>query len=185
MKEEIFKSEKLTFEERVKKDLGIKIIAFLFFSLIPLAVNRNAYNLLITILFPLFILSVLILITLNTTKKYIYEVRINSDEIKFYGKKYDKDWNEKFKINDIDIQIIEHKSKVGNVLGYSIIFKSPSRKVTVNKLFNWNNFTLYNLFIEFKKAKGEKIIIDENSLLTGIKKRAEYYYEWEDIKNDG
>lgn len=179
MKEEIFKTEKLSFIERSKKDLGIKFIAFLLLGLIPLAVKQNANNHYITIVFPLFILSVLLLITLMTSKKYIYEVRINSEEIKFYGKNYDKDWNQKFKIKDIDIQIIEHKSKGSSVLGYSIVFKSQSQKITINKLFNWNNFTLHKLFTAFKKAKGEKIIIDESSLLAGIKKRAEYYYEWE------
>jgi hypothetical protein len=179
VEEEIFKTEKLSFVERIKKDLGIKIIAFLLLGLIPLAVNRNGDNHFISILFPLFILLVLIIITLIASKKYIYEVRINSEEIKFYGSNYDKEWNEKFKIKDVNIQIIEHKSRGGSIIGYSIIFKSANRKITVNKLYNWNNFTLYKLFIEFKKAKGEKIIIDENSLLAGIKSRAEYNYEWE------
>ena len=178
MEEEIFKTEKLTFVERIKKDMGIKIFVFLLLGLIPLTVNRNESSKWISILFPVFILFVIIIVTFIASKKYIYEVRIDSNEIKFYGYNYNKEWYEKFKIKDVNIQIIEHKSREGGIVGYSIIFKSANRKITINKLYNWNNFTLHKLFIEFKKAKGEKIIIDENSLLDGIKKRAKYNYEW-------
>lgn len=179
MEEFIFSTDRLNFQERIKKDFGIKIFAFLLLGLLPLAVIRNNGNQLISFLFPLFILLILVIITLIESKKYIYEVRINSEEIKFYGNDYDKEWNEKFKIKDVNIQIIEHKSRGGSIIGYSIVFKSANRKITVNKLYNWNNFTLYKLFTEFKKAKEEKIIIDENSLLTGIKTKAEYNCEWE------
>lgn len=183
MTEEIFTTEKLSFVERIKKHLGIKIIVFLFLGLIPVVVTPNDGNYLIAVLFPLFILFVLLIITLNESKKYIYEVRIDSNEIKFYGYDFDKEWIEKCQIKDVAIQISEHRSKSGGIIGYCIIFKNANKKVTINKLYNWNNFTLYKLFTEFKKEKGERIIIDEKSLLDGIKKRAEYLNEWEDEIN--
>jgi hypothetical protein len=48
----------------------------------------------------------------------------------------------------------------------------------INKLLNWNNFTLYELFKNFKVAKGEKIIIDEKSLFDGIEEKAKENFEW-------
>lgn len=184
MKEEIFDTEKLTFSERIKKDLGIKIIVFLFLIILPLSLQQKTNNALIVVLSFLYVLSLMIIITLVPAKKYIYQIRITSSEIKFYGKNFNKEWLEKFELKNTNIQIIEHKSKAGTIVGYKIIFKSANKKITVNKLYNWNNFNLYKLFTEFKNAKGEKIILDEKFLLDGIKKRAEYYYEWQDDKKN-
>ena len=60
-----------------------------------------------------------------------------------------------------------------------IDLKTKEKKYRINRLFNWNNFTLYEIFKTFKTVKKEKIIIDEKSLIDGIEKRAKEKFEWQ------
>ncbi|MCL9804443.1 hypothetical protein NAT51_02850 [Flavobacterium amniphilum] len=79
----------------------------------------------------------------------------------------------------MNIRIIERRSKAGSIVGYMIDLSSNGKNYRINKLFNWNNFTLYELFNTFKSVKGEKIIIDEKSFIDGLEKRARENFEWE------
>lgn len=172
----IFETERIPFKERCKKDIIPKIFAFLIFASIPIF-SSSEFSI-ISILFILFFLSIFLFITYDESKEFVYKIEFENENINIFGSNFDNDWIEKFEIKKVDIQIKVRVSKTGSVIGYSIVFKSAKKKITVNKLNNWNNFDLHQIFTEFKRLKGEKIIIDEKSLIDGIKKKAEDDGEW-------
>ena len=181
MEERIFNVEKLDFKNRITKDIILKIIAFFFFfSIILFSIKDNKFGIIQTI-FAVFFLTIIVIITLKESIDYIYEVRIDSKNIKIYGYKLNQKWEKTLDLRKVNIQIIERRSKTGSIVGYLIDLKTKEKKFRINKLFNWNNFRLYELFNTFKSIKEEKIIIDEKSLIDGIEKRAKENFEWEYI----
>lgn len=175
----IFETEKISFKDRCKKNIEIKIFAFLFFASIPIfSIENNNISILISILFILFFLFVSLYTTYDESKEFVYKIEFENEKIIIYGSNFDNDWVEKFEIKKVNIQIRKIVSKTGSIMGYMIVFKSTKKKIILNKLYNWNNFVLHQIFTEFKKLKGEKIIIDEKSLIDGIRKKAEDEGEW-------
>ncbi|MBF4465156.1 hypothetical protein [Flavobacterium sp. LC2016-12] len=176
MEKKIFETERIPFKERCKKDIKIKFFVFLIFASIPIF-SCSEFNI-ISILFILFFLFVFLFITYDESKEFVYKIEFENENINIFGSNFDNDWIEKFEIKKVNIQIRNRVSKTGSVIGYKIVFKSAKKKITLNRLYNWNNFALHQIFTEFKKLKGEKIIIDEKSLIDGIKKKAEDEGEW-------
>ncbi|WP_337967009.1 hypothetical protein [uncultured Flavobacterium sp.] len=173
-----FETEKIPFKERCTKDLKIKILVFVIFASIPI------YNIgfhIISIFFILFFLFVTLYITYDESKVFVYKIEFENEKINIFGSNFDDDWIEIFEIKKVNIQTKVDVSKTGYIKGYSLVFKNTKKKITLNKLYHWNNFTLYQIFIEFKKRKEEKIIIDEKSLIDGIKKKAEEKGEWKNL----
>jgi len=177
VEETLFSAEKLSFLNRIKRGLIVSILMFLILEILPLTLYKKIENPYIFLLIPIFILSMIIVIMIIKAKKYVYGIKINQNEIIFYGNNFNSEWIEKSEVQNVNIQIIEDKAKGGGIIGYRIVFKNSTKRITVNILYNWNNFTLYKLFAEFKKAKGEKITKEENLLLDGIRKKAKYYDE--------
>ena len=179
MEERIFTVEKLNFKNRIKKDIGIRILAFIFFLTIILFSTKNSEFGIIQIIFSFFFFSIVFIPSFLEAINYIYEVQINSTEIKILGTKFDENWERKFDVKKVNIKIIERRSKTNINVGYFIDLITEEKKYRINKLLNWNNFTLYELFKTFKNAKGEKIIIDEKSLIDGIEEKAKENFEWQ------
>ena len=175
----IFETDRIPFKIRCRKDIRAKIFTFLFFASIPIfSFENNAISILFSILFILFFLFVILYETYYESREFVYKIEFENEKINIFGCNYDKDWVESFEIKKVNIKIKKHIAKFGRIIGYSIEFKNGKKKITLNKLHNWNNFTLYQIFNEFKKLKDEKIIIDEKSLIDGIKKKAEEEGEW-------
>lgn len=172
----IFETEKIPFKERCKKDIKIKFFGIIIFASIPIF-SFGEFNIM-SILFILFFLFVFISITYDESKEFVYKIEFENENVKISGSNFDNDWIEKFEIKKVNIHIRKRVSKTGSVIGYKIVFKSAKKKITLNRLNNWNNFALLQIFTEFKKLKGEKITIDEKSLIDGIKKKAENEGEW-------
>lgn len=172
----IFETEKIPFKERCKKDIKIKFFGIIIFASIPIF-SFGEFNIM-SILFILFFLFVFISITYDESKEFVYKIEFENENVKISGSNFDNDWIEKFEIKKVNIHIRKRVSKTGSVIGYKIVFKSAKKKITLNRLNNWNNFALHQIFTEFKKLKGEKITIDEKSLIDGIKKKAENEGEW-------
>lgn len=172
----IFETEKIPFKERCKTDIKIKFFGFIIFASIPIF-SFGEFNIM-SILFILFFLFVFISITYDESKEFVYKIEFENENVKISGSNFDNDWIEKFEIKKVNIHIRKRVSKTGSVIGYKIVFKSAKKKITLNRLNNWNNFALHQIFTEFKKLKGEKISIDEKSLIDGIKKKAENEGEW-------
>jgi hypothetical protein len=172
----IFETEKIPFKERCKKDIKIKFFGIIIFASIPIF-SFGEFNIM-SILFILFFLFVFISITYDESKEFVYKIEFENENVKISGSNFDNDWIEKFEIKKVNIHVRKRVSKTGSVIGYKIVFKSAKKKITLNRLNNWNNFALYQIFTEFKKLKGEKITIDEKSLIDGIKKKAENEGEW-------
>lgn len=172
----IFETEKIPFKERCKKDIKIKFFGIIIFASIPIF-SFGEFNIM-SILFILFFLFVFISLTYEESKEFVYKIEFENGNVKISGSNFDNDWIEKFEIKKVNIHIRKRVSKTGSVIGYKIVFKSTKKKITLNRLNNWNNFALYQIFTEFKKLRGEKITIDEKSLIDGIKKKAENEGEW-------
>lgn len=179
MEERIFTVEKLNFINRIMKDIGINILVFLFFISVILFPFRNSEFGLIELLFILFFFSIIFIRKVILSIDYIYEVRINSTYVEISGLKFDIKWKKKLNIENVSIKMIERRQKFGKIEGYMIDLILTENKFRINKLFNWNNFTLYELFKTFKSAKKEKIIIDEKFLFEGLEKRAKEKFEWQ------
>lgn len=172
----IFETERIPFKERCKKDIKIKFFGIIIFASIPIF-SFGEFNIM-SILFILFFLFVFISITYEESKEFVYKIEFENENVKISGSNFDNDWIEKFEIKKVNIHIRKRVSKTGSVIGYKIVFKSAKKKITLNRLNNWNNFALHQIFTEFKKLKGEKITIDEKSLIDGIKRKAENEGEW-------
>jgi len=179
MEEITFDVEKIDFKNRIKKDTTIKVITYLFFfSIVLFSIKDNKFGI-IQILFTLFFFVIIVINTLQDSIDYIYEIRIGSQNIKIFGEKFNRKWEETIELKKVTIKIIERRAKSGSIVGYLIDLKTKDKAYRINKLFNWSNFTLYEIFNSFKTAKKEKIIIDEKSLIDRIKKRAEEKFEWQ------
>jgi hypothetical protein len=178
MDEQIFNVEKLDFKSRIQKDIGIRVFVFIFFVSIILINTKNYGFGIVQILFALFFFLIVFLPSFLESINYIYEVKITPTEVKIKGNKFDKVWEKKFNIKTVNIKIIERRSKTNVKVGYFIDLLTDENRYRINKLLNWNNFTLYELFKNFKVAKGEKIIIDEKPLFDGIEEKAKENFEW-------
>ena len=129
MEEKIFNVEKLNFKNRIKKDAIFKIITFFtFFSVILFSIQNNEFGK-IEIISTLFILVIVIYITLMESIDYIYEIRIDSQKIKIFGEKFNRNWETTLDIKKVKIKIIEQRSKSGNIIGYLIDLKTKDKKI--------------------------------------------------------
>ena len=179
MVENIFCSEEISFTERIKKDVKIKIFVFLlFFSMILFGLKNNEVGI-VHIGFAIYFFLCLATLTLIDSINYIYEVKIDSNNITIFGEKFNKKWEVVLDLQKVNIRIIERRSKTGTIMGYLIDLKTSKKKYRINRLFNWSNYELYKLIITFKNIKGERIIYDEKCYIDGIEKRAREYSEWE------
>lgn len=150
MEEKIFCVESLEFKNRVKKDYIIKMLVFLLFSLIVLFSLKNNDFGIIEVILVLYILLVILVTTLMKSIDYIYEVRIDSEKIRIFGEKFNQNWNVNLELRKVNIKIIERRTKSGSIVGYLIELRVKNKKFRINKLFNWNNFTLMNYLQHLK-----------------------------------
>lgn len=161
-----FKTEKINYQERFKKNF---LFAFLFYFSIVL------YSLLQSHLTIEFSISVILLIGIGLvlsihlkSRKYFYEVEITEKSVFLKGDYINKPLLIDLPITKTDIII---KSS-GRPVQYFIRFRNESKNYDINQFYNWNHDTLIQLFHSFKEAKKEKIIWDEKYLLEFMEKKA-------------
>lgn len=127
------------------------------------------------IISKIFYLFSLILISLvywiNKTKKCLNSITFHKDELILNGETYNKKWIEKIEIQKTKINFKIHSSKRICNTKYQIEFIQNNKKFIANNFNTFSDSDLIIIFTEFKKIKGEKIIIDENLVLNKIKEK--------------
>ena len=104
-------------------------------------------------------------------KSYFYEVEIREGFLFLRGQSVNKPITVKLPISRTEIYL-KSKGRGRSNNEYYIRFKHGKKSYDVNRLFNWNYLTLVDLFHEFKKQKGEKIIWDEKYLIEFMEKKS-------------
>lgn len=167
----IYQEEKIPLNKRIKRILPRKLGGITIFILfIILASNYYLlYNKTLLIIGTVLIISGLMFLQ-NWIKigTYYHEVDFDDNYIIFRGQKFNHSVNSKFNIKQVNIYLRPENSKNG-LYNIYLEFEAGKNKFRFNQLRNWDYEHLYALFIDFKEAKGEKIILDENYLLEKLK----------------
>lgn len=100
---------------------------------------------------------------------YYHEVEIEAEYITFRGQEKNKAISSKFNINQVNILLHPESSKNG-VYNVYLEFRAGKNSFKFNQFKNWDYGQLHSLFIDFKKAKSEKIIWDEKYILQELEK---------------
>lgn len=173
----LFENKHLRFKKRFLAAVIYEIFGLvLIFSTLVIAWFIEA-NVVVPILGFIFCVIYLPLFYYQS-KDDVSKIEFENNYIIFTRSYHDKTWLDKYEINDVTIEIKEYLRKHRIANEFRVVFRIGQTKLTVNKLFNWNNFELYNLFITFKERKGEKSTIDDRFLLEGLIKKAKSTGEW-------
>lgn len=179
MQARTFSAEKINFIKRIKKYLVMHIVGLFFVvALLLISSKREEENyLLIFMICLIYFVYFIIIIPFFNSKKYIYEIRIEDTVLKIFGTHYNSEWTDSLSVEDVRIELIQRKYRNGTSR-FLIVFQSNKEKHTINRLENWNNYALYELYTTFKNAKQENIIWDEKYVLDELERKAKDEFEW-------
>jgi len=127
--------------------------------------------------FGLYFLMILVfsivysLIQFYNSRQFINEVKFLDDKMIITGYNFNSRWEAELKLADSKIEI-KSKGQGRSNVEYFLRIKSKERTFDINKSFNWDYFSLLDIFHEFKRVKGEKIIFDEKYFLDILGKKA-------------
>jgi hypothetical protein len=87
------------------------------------------------------------------------------------GYEFNTKWEEEIDIQKTEIKI---KSKTRGRFNIHYLLRLTCEKEVydINKLFNWDYFTIVEIYKEFKNIKEEKIILDEKFILDNVLNKA-------------
>jgi hypothetical protein len=103
--------------------------------------------------------------------QFVCEVEFQDDTVIINGFNFNSSWKEEIKIQDSKIEIHSRRTGYTNV-DYYLSVISKKKRVDINRSFHWDYLILINIFQEFKRIKGEKIIFDEKYFLNIMEKKA-------------
>lgn len=158
------KAEKLGYFERLKKETlnpFLIVLPIIFILYVDRRLSVLAF-LSITALTGF----IMILIAHLRTKTYFHEVTIENNTLILKGDNLNKPMIIELPVSETTIQIKPKKRSE-----FCLYFSYQGQKHTINRLFNWNYSELIDLFYEFKRQKGEKIIWDEKYLIEHMEKK--------------
>lgn len=109
------------------------------------------------------------------SKIFINNITIVDSKMIVTGYNFNSPWKETFDIKTSNIEI-KHKSQGRGNIEYYLKIISIDKKdlVTINHSLNWKHETLLKIFKEFKRIKGEKIIMAEKDVLKLIEKKIKH-----------
>jgi hypothetical protein len=123
-----------------KSEIGFSVIMILGFGIVYMAISAiNAWT-------------------------FVNEVKITEGKIIVGGAHINSHWKKEFDIANSEIKIKSKGRGRGNI-GYYLRISSQYHSVDINRTFNWDYPSLLTIFYEFKRIKGEQIILDEKYFL--------------------
>ncbi|WP_281322239.1 hypothetical protein [Flavobacterium aestivum] len=170
MNEKVFKTDFIKFTDRIKNDMFFCILIILGIIIYWFCASEEDYGELIGLVF--FIIAALLYTIENyiNSINFISEIRIDKEKITLIGYEFNSKWEEKIDIKRTEIKI---KSKGGKSnIQYLLRLSCDKEVYDINKLFNWDYFTIVEIYKEFKKNKEEKIILDEKFILDNVLNKA-------------
>jgi hypothetical protein len=170
MENKYFKTDYLSYGTRIRKQFLIPFLIFCCaYFFIYIYIGQG--DLKSTLLLLLMLGPVYGLLELYNSRQSITEVEFINDLLIITGFNFNSQWKSEVKIADSKIEIKSKGRGRGNV-DYYLRVISKDKHIDINRAFNWDYFTLLNIFHEFKKLKGEKIIFDEKYFLDIMEKKA-------------
>lgn len=122
----------------------------------------------------LILLILFILVTINTSKSIINLVTINENEILLKGEVFNKEWEKSIPLKEAKIEVKGNPSRSGlSGVTFYINLKNEKDKYTINSFQTFSDEQIVEIFNEFKKYKGEKIILDEKLYIMRIQEKIE------------
>jgi len=140
-------------------EIALIIGSFVFF--IPNNISKITFLCSITLL--------TFLCWIYKTKNYLYSITFDKNKLIFNGETFNKKWVEKLEIQKTEIRLKINSSKRFCNIQYKVEFLQNNKKYIINNFNTFSDSDLIIIFTEFKKIKGEKIIIDESLILNKIK----------------
>ena len=104
------------------------------------------------------------------TRVEIHEVRIKEKSLTIIGYDLNKIWEEQLDIDKCSIKFHTIPSRSRDP-DYYLTLTTKSQKYHINQFSNWDYQILLNFFIEFKKIKKERIIMDEKYFVGYLEKK--------------
>lgn len=150
------------------------LTVYLFYSFI-LSYFFEDENLKYYAIFIEFVLSILfIIITINTFKSIINKVTIDENNVTIIGEIFNNEWKKSIPLNEIKIEAKGNPSRSG-LCGVTFYIKIRTKKNSyiINSFQTFTDKQILEIFNEFKKFKGEKIILDEKLYLMRIQEKIE------------
>lgn len=115
-----------------------------------------------------------VILTINTFKTIINKVTFNESNIKLEGEIFNKEWEKVIPLKEIKIEAKGNPSRSGLCdVTFYIKLKSKDNSYIINSFQTFSDKQILEIFNEFKKYKGEKIIIDEKLYLMRIQEKIE------------
>ncbi len=161
-----FEGKHLNFKQRLftKYNLAYLVI-FIFYSYLCFTIDYYF----IAIESLLFI--ILIFLITKNSKTYIYKVLFKDENIIFFGERFNKEWKENIKLNEVKIVLKGKPSRNICSREYYLCFINKNNRYQLNHLNTFSNEEILKIFNYFKEKKNEKINYDEKYLIERIQEK--------------
>jgi len=169
----ILTTKYLTFWTRVRKEFltGFLIVtAIILYNYIKEKNEFGVFGLMI-LCFGLVYMTVALLNALT----FVNEVKITDDNMIVTGHTFDTQWDKEINIKTSNIKI-KSKGRGRGRVDYYLQIISDEKTIDINRTFTWDYSSLLTIFNEFKRIKGEKIILDEKYYLDIMEKKANGFF---------
>ncbi|WP_422356134.1 hypothetical protein [Roseivirga pacifica] len=165
------KVENLTFQERFFKRFLSTSVIIIFLITISYLFSPSSNSSILVLILTGSLISLAITLFIST-RTYIYEVHIESNNLVLKGDKTNQSFEVHLPISETIIEI-KSKGRGRGKVGYYLDFRYQKEDYQINRLFNWHYSRVLEVFYAFKKAKDEKIIFDEKYYLEIMEKKAQ------------
>jgi hypothetical protein len=172
MNEKVFKTDFISFRDRIKTDLIVGVLIISGISIYWI-LNATEMNFVESIFLLFFIIVGLLFIIENyiNSLNFICEIKINKEKITLIGYEFNREWEKEIDIKKTEIEIKSKATSRSNI-EYLLRLSCEKKVYDINKLYNWDYFTIIELYKEFKNIKEQKIILDEKFILDNVLNKA-------------
>ena len=126
------------------------------------------------IIIALVLLIIFIYYILNRNKSNINRITFEENNILLHGETFNTEWIKKLDIQETSIKIESTPSRSGlSGVTFYLILKNKSNQYIINLFDTFSDEGIIEIFNEFKRLKGEKIIVDEKLILLRIQEKIE------------
>ncbi|MHC0444897.1 hypothetical protein ACWA1F_05775 [Flavobacterium sp. 3-218] len=122
----------------------------------------------------LVLLVLCIILIKNSFKRIINLVTIDENKITLKGEVFNANWEKSIPLKGTKIEVKGNPSRSGLCsVTFYINLKNGKNKYTINPFQTFSDEQIVEIFNEFKKYKGEKIILDEKLYIMRIQQKIE------------
>jgi hypothetical protein len=167
-----YESEYINFNQRLftLRNLAF-LIEFIIYSSLIIFFNLSKFH---TIIIELFLLAICVFIIINRSKSNVDLITFEENSIILNGETFYTKWIKSINIKETYIQIQSVGSRQGLCsAAFYLKIKSRTDNYIINSFETYSDEGIIEIFNQFKKFKGEKIIIDERLVILRIQEKIE------------